>query len=79
MQHQSHPAREGLFQRPAAIGPGHLQLAFAIDEKTRFQIGADNLFDRKAPYIQSFTDANTDTMTYDLLGRRFYAGFRTAF
>lgn len=57
----------------------NLQLAFAIDEKTRFQIGADNLFDRKAPYIQSFTDANTDTMTYDLLGRRFYAGFRTAF
>ena len=56
----------------------NLQLAFAIDEKTRFQIGADNLFDRKAPYIQSFTDANTDTMTYDLLGRRFYAGFRTA-
>ncbi|WP_375188314.1 TonB-dependent receptor plug domain-containing protein [Sphingobium yanoikuyae] len=57
----------------------NLQLAFAIDEKTRFQIGADNLFDRKAPYIQSFTDANTDTMTYDLLGRRFYAAFRTAF
>ena len=57
----------------------NLQLAFAIDEKTRFQIGADNLFDRKAPYIQSFTDANTDTMTYDLLGRRFYVGFRTAF
>ena len=27
----------------------------------------------------AFTDANTDTMTYDLLGRRFYAGFRTAF
>ncbi|MEG8219873.1 TonB-dependent receptor [Sphingomonas sp. HH69] len=55
------------------------QLAFAVNEKTRFQIGVDNLFDRKAPYIQSFTDANTDTMTYDLLGRRFYAGFRTAF
>lgn len=55
------------------------QLAFAVNEKTRFQIGVDNLFNRKAPYIQSFTDANTDTMTYDLLGRRFYAGFRTAF
>ncbi|WP_235209664.1 TonB-dependent receptor domain-containing protein [Sphingobium sp. Ant17] len=55
------------------------QLAFEIDQKTRFQIGVDNVFDRKAPYIQSFTDANTDTMTYDLFGRRFYAGFRTAF
>ncbi|MCW6534060.1 TonB-dependent receptor plug domain-containing protein [Sphingomonas lycopersici] len=55
------------------------QLAFEIDEKTRFQFGLDNLFNRKAPYIQSFTDGNTDTMTYDLLGRRFYVGFRTAF
>ena len=57
----------------------NLQLAYEVDEKTRFQLGVDNLFDRKAPYIQSFTDANTDTMTYDLLGRRFYVGFRTAF
>lgn len=55
------------------------QFAFEIDEKTRFQLGVDNLFDRKAPYIQSFTDGNTDTMTYDLLRRRFYVGFRTAF
>lgn len=55
------------------------QLAYEINERTRFQIGVDNLFDRKAPYIKSFTDANTDTMTYDLLGRRFYVGFRTGF
>lgn len=57
----------------------NLQLAYEIGEKTRFQLGIDNLFARKAPYIRSFTDGNTDTMTYDLLGRRFYAGFRTAF
>jgi outer membrane receptor protein involved in Fe transport len=57
----------------------NLQLAFEVDAKTRFQIGVDNIFDRKAPYIQSFTDANTDTMTYDLLRRRYYVGFRTAF
>jgi len=55
------------------------QIAFEIDEKTRFQLGVDNIFDKKPPYIQSFTDANTDTMTYDLLLRRFYVGFRTAF
>lgn len=55
------------------------QVAFLVDERTRFQLGVDNLFDRSAPFIQSFTDANTDTMTYDLLGRRFYVGFRTAF
>ena len=64
---------------PPAGHLGTVQLAFEVDEKTRFQLGVDNLFDRKAPYIQSFTDANTDTMTYDLLGRRFYVGFRTAF
>ncbi len=54
------------------------QVAFEVTEKTRFQIGVDNLFDRSAPYIPSFTDGNTDTMTYDLLRRRFYVGFRTA-
>jgi outer membrane receptor protein involved in Fe transport len=54
------------------------QLAFEITEKTRFQLGVDNLFDRSPPYIPSFTDGNTDTMTYDLLRRRFYVGFRTA-
>lgn len=55
------------------------QLAFEVNEKTRFQVGVDNIFDRKAPFIQSYTDANTDTMTYDLMGRRFYVGFRTGF
>ena len=57
----------------------NVQLAFEIGAKTRFQLGVDNLFDTRAPYIASFTDGNTDTMTYDLLGRRFYVGFRTAF
>lgn len=55
------------------------QIAVEIEAKTRFQFGVDNLFDRAAPYIPSFTDGNTDTMTYDLLRRRFYVGFRTAF
>ena len=55
------------------------QVAVEIDAKTRFQIGVDNPFDRSAPYIPSFTDGNTDTMTYDLMRRRFYVGFRTAF
>jgi outer membrane receptor protein involved in Fe transport len=37
--------------------------------------GIDNLWDKQAPFIQSYTDGNTDTMTYDLLGRRWYARF----
>ena len=55
------------------------QLAFDITEKARFQVGVDNIFDRKAPYIKSFTDANTDTMTYDLQLRRYYVGIRHLF
>jgi outer membrane receptor for ferrienterochelin and colicin len=35
-------------------------------------VGVDNLFDKSAPFVSSWTDANTDTMTYDLLGRRWY-------
>ena len=55
------------------------QVAFAVTEKTRFSIGVDNLTDRKAPYVANYTDGNTDTMVYDLMGRRFYVGFRTGF
>jgi outer membrane receptor protein involved in Fe transport len=55
------------------------QLAFDVQENFRFALGVDNVFDKKAPFIQSWTDANTDTMTYDLLGRRFYASFRRQF
>lgn len=55
------------------------QVAFDITERSRFQVGVDNIFDRSAPYIRSFTDANTDTMTYDLMRRRYYVGIRHLF
>ena len=48
------------------------QLAYRFAENADIAVGVDNIFDKKAPYIQSFTDGNTDTMTYDLLGRRAY-------
>ncbi|MES2135724.1 MAG: TonB-dependent receptor [Pseudomonadota bacterium] len=57
----------------------NVQVAYDLFENTRLSAGVDNLFNRKAPFIQSWTDANTDTMTYDLLGRRFYAAFRQRF
>ncbi len=57
----------------------NLQLAYDVNDRARLSFGVDNLFDKKAPFIQSYTDANTDTMTYDLTGRRFYVSARYLF
>lgn len=56
----------------------NLQLKYAVNKGFDVAVGVDNAFDRSPPFIQSYTDANTDTMTYDLLGRRWYAriGYR---
>ena len=54
-----------------------LQLKYAISKALEVSAGIDNLFDKKPPYMPSYTDGNTDTMTYDLLGRRWHA--RVAF
>ena len=48
------------------------QFAYRLGESADIAVGVDNLFDKKAPFIKSWTDGNTDTMTYDLLGRRGY-------
>jgi len=54
------------------------QVKYAFNDAFDVSFGVDNLFDKQAPFIQSYTDANTDTMTYELLGRRWYAriGYR---
>ena len=49
------------------------QFAYELTERARVAVGVDNLFNEEPPFIKSWTDANTDTMTYDLLGRRYYA------
>ena len=56
----------------------NVQLKYAVNDAFDVALGVDNLWDKEAPFIQSYTDANTDTMTYDLLGRRWYAriGYR---
>ncbi len=48
------------------------QFAYRLTEKAIVTVGGDNIWNKKAPYLPSYTDANTDTMTYDLLGRRGY-------
>lgn len=50
----------------------NVQLKYSPAKSFDVALGIDNLYDKKAPFIQSYTDANTDTMTYDLLGRRWY-------
>ncbi|MGH8085844.1 MAG: TonB-dependent receptor [Lysobacter sp.] len=49
------------------------QVEYAFSPSFDIAFGVDNLFDKDAPFIQSWTDANTDTMTYDLMGRRWNA------
>jgi iron complex outermembrane receptor protein len=48
------------------------QFRYRVTEAIDVAVGIDNVFDKNAPYVASWTDANTDTMTYDLLGRRWY-------
>jgi len=51
----------------------YLQASYEVAENINVAIGIDNIWDEQAPYVASWTDANTDTMTYDLTGRRGYA------
>jgi iron complex outermembrane recepter protein len=48
------------------------QLGYRVTDSIEVAAGVDNLFDKDAPYVASWTDGNTDTLTYDLLGRRWY-------
>lgn len=52
------------------------QIQYQMDNNLAFTVGIDNIFDKQAPYHQSYTDANTNTMTYDLMGRRYYFGMK---
>jgi outer membrane receptor protein involved in Fe transport len=46
--------------------------AYDVTDTLRVSAGIDNIFEKEAPYLTSWNDANTDVMTYDLLGRRGY-------
>lgn len=56
----------------------HLQGAYTRDNWT-LTVGINNLFDKQPPFVKSWTDANTDTMTYDLLGRQLFVKARYAY
>lgn len=63
---------EGPGSAVASVLYHNVQGGFRITDGLRVAVGVDNLFDKDAPYVASWTDGNTDTMTYDLLGRRWY-------
>lgn len=44
--------------------------SYRVTDDLVVSMGVDNIFDKEAPYLTSWNDANTDVMTYDLLGRR---------
>ena len=48
------------------------QFAYRLMDDATVAVGVDNIFEEDAPFLPSFTDGNTDTFVYDLVGRRGY-------
>lgn len=64
--------RTGIGSSVDAVMYHNVQFAYAVTEEIQLAVGADNIFDEDAPFYVSWIDANTDTMTYDLMGSRWY-------
>lgn len=62
----------GLGSHVGAVMYHNAQFAYEMTDALKIAVGVDNLFDEDAPFVRSWIDANTDTMTYDLMGRRWY-------
>jgi len=65
-------ATDGIGSHMDAVTYHNIQATYNLMENLVLSGGIDNLFDKKAPRVASWTDGNTDTMTYDLAGRRGY-------
>jgi iron complex outermembrane recepter protein len=50
----------------------NLQAQYRFNASLALALGVDNVTNRAAPFMRNWLDANTDTMTYDLLGRRWF-------
>jgi outer membrane receptor protein involved in Fe transport len=64
---------------PPAFDYFDLTGAWKINDRYELSAGVNNLGDKQPPFFTSFTQANTDPSTYDVLGRRYYIGFRARF
>ena len=63
---------EGIGSKMSAQYYHNVQFSYNVSDAFRLSAGIDNLFQNDPPYVYGWTDGNTDTMTYDLLGRRGY-------
>ena len=58
----------------ASVVYSDLQVGYAVPTiHTRFDVGVDNLFDRRPPLIYQNGQGNTDSATYDMMGRYYWA------
>lgn len=62
----------GLGSHIDAVMYHNVQVAYSLNDEIQVAVGVDNIFDEDAPFYVSWIDANTDTMTYDLMGARYY-------
>jgi len=53
--------------------------SYLVNETVSLSAGVNNLFDKQPPYYTGNNDSNTDPYTYDVLGRRFFAGINVKF
>jgi len=58
----------------ASVVYNDVQLGVAVPTiHTRFDVGVDNLFDKRPPLIYQNGQGNTDSATYDMMGRYYWA------
>jgi outer membrane receptor protein involved in Fe transport len=67
-----------------AVSPGSFSYFditgdWKINDNYELSAGVNNVEDKQPPFFTSFIQANTDPSTYDVLGRRYYIGFRARF
>ncbi|WP_181898406.1 TonB-dependent receptor plug domain-containing protein [Alteromonas aestuariivivens] len=51
-----------------------LSANYYLNDTVTLRAGVNNLLDKQPPYYTGNNDSNTDPYTYDVLGRRFFAG-----
>ena len=64
---------------PPAVNYFDATAGWKINDQYELSAGVNNLTDKQPPFFTSFTQANTDPSTYDVLGRRYFVGFKARF